>query len=133
MGSSKTINPITERILDELAKQHRSVYELCKACGLHAGSFSNTKHNPNSWKNAAMIVSIGQYLNVSAEYLITGHRSSLESDKIIQDLKVENGKLRKEIKDSKIKISTLVSTISQLLSADEDERVDIHRKIISKL
>lgn len=126
-------NEISGRIIKELNKQKKTIYQMCQSVGMHEGSFSNTKNNPNSWNQCINLSKIAEYLNVTEKYLITGKMQQLDLNEIINKYKVENGNLNHLLSENKLKMNVLINTITDLITGPEKEKDIIFKQLISKL
>jgi lambda repressor-like predicted transcriptional regulator len=123
-NNSNELNPITARIFEELNRNGKSRYQLCKSIGIHESTLSTAMYNPAAWRNGKIFVAIANYLNVSPDYLITGKNKhySVENDIIkkyeseLKSLSDENKKLKQQLAASK-KLLKAYSEIDKNLPA----------------
>jgi transcriptional regulator with XRE-family HTH domain len=101
-------NPISERLYNKAAQRGMSIYELCKKTGHAEGKVAMAKRRENSFSSSRMLYDFAKALGTTTDYLISGKESSLDRDKIIQDLIKEKLDYKEKYDNLKKKVADIM-------------------------
>lgn len=115
----------TERMYDELHKQGKKGAELCKYLGISTSVLAGWKKQ-NTIPPSSYLVRICEFLDISVDYLLTGHERELP-----EDMDLTKGY---DFEGNKTTISDeQAAVVRQIINKELNERVEeAVRKILSK-